>query len=273
MLMQSPSKTVAVVVPLYLRFNPSADEKLSLRHLTHFLGKYDKYMLAPQGLYVDYPGFKIRHFSKRFFGSANAHSKMVLSPELYESFLDYKYILMYHLDALVFSDQLLEWCETGFDLIGSPWIRHEDAPYKESIWGGKVGNTGFALFKVASFLKVLTSTRYAIDPEYYVNEALKTDRVSKRLVLKSKSWLKRIRKFNNVQWEIKRTSWPCDYFWAFRAQHYCPGFNIASVDLALRFGFECVPRYCFELTNQTLPFGCHAWARYDREFWEPYLLK
>jgi hypothetical protein len=32
------------------------------------------------------------------------------------------------------------------------------------------------------------------------------------------------------------------------------------------------PRLCFELNGRKLPFGCHAWQRYDRGFWEPYLL-
>jgi hypothetical protein len=64
-----------------------------------------------------------------------------------------------------------------------------------------------------------------------------------------------------------------DQFFANRAIHYYPEFKISSVETALRFAFECVPRYCFALNNYTLPFGCHAWHKYDREFWEPYLLK
>lgn len=276
MLIQPASKIVAVVVPLHMQFNPSADEELSLRHLTHFLGKYDKYMLAPQGLCVDYPGFKVKHFSKRWFGSAKAHGKMQLSPEFYKSFLDYKYILIYHLDALVFSDQLLEWCKADFDLIAPPWVAHEDAPHKiDGKLAGKVGNGGFALYKVASFLKVLNSSRYAVDPEFYEKEASKIKNGPKRWVLKAKSWVKRFKRFNNLQWEMTRgdIEKDADIWWATRAQHYYPEFKIAPVDVALRFGFECVPRYCFELTHHTLPFGCHAWQRYDREFWEPFLLK
>ncbi len=64
-----------------------------------------------------------------------------------------------------------------------------------------------------------------------------------------------------------------DYFWADEAVRYCPEFKVASLDVGLRFAFEVAPRRCFELNNGTLPFGCHAWPRYDRAFWEPYLLK
>lgn len=84
----------------------------------------------------------------------------------------------------------------------------------------------------------------------------------------------RFRGFNNVRWELSRWHLPSEErFIANRAIHYYPAFKIAPLEVALRFAFECVPRYCFEKNNFTLPFGCHAWAKYDREFWEPYLLE
>lgn len=272
--MQPTCKTVAVVVPLSMNNTFSADEELSLRHLVHFLGKYDKYFIAPQGLCVDIQGFKIKYFDKQYFGSAMAHTKLMLSHEFYESFLDYKYILNCHLDALAFSDQLLEWCNADFDYIAPPWIPHEDAPYKKDghFWG-KVGNGGFSLRKIESFLKVLKSREYSIDPKAYGANLPLAKSVSGRLINQAKRLVKYVKKMNDLQWELRKNRLPEDYFWANRAQHYYPEFKIAPVDVALRFGFECVPRYCFELTNHTLPFGCHAWQKYDREFWEPFLLK
>ena len=271
---QSAPKTVAVVVPLSMRDKLTSDENLSLRHLVHFLGKYDKYLIAPQGLCVDIQGFNIKYFNKRFFGSGMAHTKLMLSHEFYESFLDYKYILNYHMDALVFSDQMLEWCNADFDYIAPPWIPHEDAPYKkDGYFAGKVGNGGFSLRKIESFLKVLTSRKYSIEPKSYGAHLPVAKSRFERLTLQGKRLLKHVKKINNLQWELRNYQHPEDYFWANRAQHYYPEFNIAPVDVALRFAFECVPGYCFELTNQTLPFGCHAWQRYDREFWEPFLLK
>ena len=274
MAIKPESKMVAIVVPLSSRIDLTPDEQISLRHLNHFLGKYDKYMLAPEGRRVDSPGFEIKHFSDRFFGSAEAHRMLQLSPQFYQAFQEYKYILMYHLDALVFSDQLMEWCATDFDLIAAPWIEHEDAPYHGSpYWEGKVGNGGFSLYKIASFLKVLNSSEYSIDPMLYGAE-LNTVRFGpKWWVVRAKRILKHWKRVNGVQWEVSRSDRPSDGFYANRAQHYYPEFKIVPVDRALRFGFECVPRYCFELTNHTLPFGCHAWPRYDRAFWEPYLLK
>lgn len=274
MAMQPASKTVAVVVPLSNRVDLTSDEQISLRHLNHFLGKYDKYMLAPKSLSVDHSGFEIKRFSDGFFGSAEAHKQLLLSKLFYKAFLEYKYILMYHLDALVFSDQLMEWCDTDLDLIAAPWIEHVDAPYHgDPIWEGKVGNGGFALCKVESFLKVLSSTRYSIDPKLYGKTCSQSGFGPRRWVVEATKLLKYWKRVNNVQWETARGTLPSDYFWTNRANHYYSEFKIASVETALRFAFECVPRDCFERTNHTLPFGCHAWPRYDRKFWEPYLLK
>ena len=63
-----------------------------------------------------------------------------------------------------------------------------------------------------------------------------------------------------------------DHFWANRATHYFPKFRVAPLEIAIKFAFECVPRYCYQLNGKQLPFGCHAWNRYDREFWEPFLM-
>ena len=63
-----------------------------------------------------------------------------------------------------------------------------------------------------------------------------------------------------------------EHFWANRAKHYYPQFKIAPVETALRFAFESVPSYCFEENNRNLPFGCHAWPYYDKDFWKPHLI-
>lgn len=63
-----------------------------------------------------------------------------------------------------------------------------------------------------------------------------------------------------------------DFFWATQAVKYLPSFRVATVEEALKFAFEGAPRKCFEMNGRRLPFGCHAWARYDRAFWEPFLV-
>ena len=35
-----------------------------------------------------------------------------------------------------------------------------------------------------------------------------------------------------------------------------------------KISFETEPRICFKRNKYRLPFACHAWARYDLEFWK-----
>jgi len=264
------SKMVAVVVPLSNRPELTPDEVISLRHLTRFLGKYDKFVVSPKSLKVDYPGFEIKRFSDRFFGSTEAHKRLSFSPNFYNAFKDYKYMLMYHLDALVFSDQLMEWCSTDLDYIGAPFIKCGDSPWVKV---PRVGNSGLSLRKVESFLKIFNSRDYSNDPDDYWREFCQSRTLYSRYLNLPRKYLKRLRMFNGVRWHLSRWEGNDDKFFADQAKHYYPEFMIAPFDVGLRFAFEVAPSLSFEMNGRKLPFGCHAWPKYDRGFWEPYLLK
>ena len=56
----------------------------------------------------------------------------------------------------------------------------------------------------------------------------------------------------------------------FRSQHapfFLDRYRLPTPKLALGFAFEARPRTAFEMTGGSLPFGCHAWSRMDRQFW------
>jgi Protein of unknown function (DUF5672) len=266
-------KLVAVVVPLSNRAELNQDEKISMRHLVHFLGKYDKYLVIPPNLDVSYQDFRNTSFPDRFFGSIKAHCQLLLSSLFYEAFSGYKYILIYHLDALVFSDQLAHWCDRDYDYVGPPWIQVDDAPYADMpIYAGKVGNGGFSLRKVDSFLKVINSSILYQNPSEYWQLNYASRSFMTRTLNYPKKLLKRFNRWNNVRHEIDKFPHNEDCFWVNRATHYYPEFKIPSVDTALHFGFEYAPDVCFEKIG-ALPFGCHAWPKYNRAFWEPYLLE
>jgi hypothetical protein len=267
------NKLVAIVVPLSLQNQFSEAEIVSISHLLHYLKKYDKFFIAPPGSTISHPAFKKKYFDLKYFGSAEAHSKLLLSTIFYETFIEYEYILIYHLDALVFSDELSDWCRKGYDYIAAPWIKHEDAPYAGlPEFEGKTGNGGFSLRRVESFLKVLNSSKYFTDPDKYWRRFCKNKSAFKQFINLPRKYLMYLPQINNVKKEIKREGIIEDMFWSNRGSHYYPGFNIAPMNEALKFSFECVPRYCYEQNNYELPFGCHAWEKYDKEFWMPYLL-
>lgn len=266
------SKPVAIVVPTY-NAEFTADEKISLRHLTHFLDANDKFLVVPQSLDINLPGFQVRRFADEFFFDTATYSALMLSSSFYRTFAEYRYILIYQLDALVFSDQLSWWCETGLDYVGAPWLAGVGLNFVET---NTVGNGGFSLRRTESFLKVTESPGFEEEFARYRNalDAAKPAymqilNVPRKLTRRVLGRNKRRHASGGDPGDLLNE----DCFWSFRARKYFPEFRIASVPEALRFSFEVAPRRCYELNNWQLPFGCHAWAKYDREFWEPFLLK
>ncbi len=272
--MESNKKLVAIVVPMSNRVELTQEEEISKRHLIHHLNNYDKYLLVPDNLEISFPGFQNINLSPKYFGNIDAHNSLLLSEIYYESFSEYEFLLVYHLDSLVFSDQLIEWCERGFDFIGAPWIKHKDARYSgNKAFEGKVGNGGFCLKRVESFLKVFSSSELSVDPEKYWQNYCSSRSKLVQILNYPRKIMKQFGFRNNSKWERINYRYSEEHFITNRAEHYYSDFKIADVKTALKFSFECVPRYCFEQNNYHLPFGCHAWHKYDRSFWEPYLLK
>lgn len=270
---REPFDVVAVIIPTY-KERLSPEEEVSFRHLKHWLGEYDKYLVIPEGLKINIEDFSVIQFGTYFFTSIASYSKLLLSTHFYESFSKYKYILIYQLDCLVFSNQLLKWCEAGYDYIGAPWFKSKENPSKGF---SRVGNGGLSLRKVESFLRVIDSKRYLEEPISYWRNIFSTPLDDIQSLTLPKRYIKKVRVLRDirrgVKWYTDHYTLNEDHFWSDRAKLFYPDFKIAPVDVALRFSFERFPRYCYEQNNHQLPFGCHAWAKWDREFWEPYLLK
>ncbi len=259
--------SVAVVVPIYRR-DLLPDEQQSLRHLDAYLESYDRFFVAPESLDPRRRRFEVMPFPDHYFESIASYSRLLLSTSFYQRFESYRFILIYQLDSLVFSDSLAEWCEVGWDYIGAPWLADPADP-KRGL--SRVGNGGFSLRRVGACLKVLESEGTRGKRSSFFRDLLRAplpDLAPYRL-------LKRIRVLSEarrgVEWYTARYSLNEDHFWSDRARLFSPDFRIAPVAAALAFAFEQAPRYCFARGDGRLPFGCHAWSRWDRTFWEPYL--
>ncbi|NQT91084.1 MAG: hypothetical protein HQ558_07510, partial [Candidatus Omnitrophica bacterium] len=150
------TKSICIVTPFY-KEAITRDEEISLKHLRHFLGRYDRCLVAPEGLKLDYPDFSIKRFDAGFFEDIPSYTRLLLSREFYEAFAGYKHILIYQFDCLAFSDELMRWCEMGYDYMGGPWLRSKKEPQRGF---SRVGNGGLSLRRVESFLKVIDSQRY-----------------------------------------------------------------------------------------------------------------
>ena len=261
------ARQVAILVPVH-RASLDADERISLRHLERFLGRYDRYLILPSSLKLAMTGFEVERFPDEFFRSHFDYSRLFLDKRLYRRFAHYEYVLVYQLDCLVFADELEQWCAMGYDYIGAV---HEIEGVQ------MVGNGGFSLRRVAGCLSALESKRQMIAPGAHWQKYWAHRPRHIRAINLPRRYLKYLRAFNGVDWEIRHdrrsaTAWPEDWFWSLKAEKYNRAFRKPGVDEAHRFAFFGEPRICFETIGR-LPFGCHAWARVDRAFWEPHLLQ
>jgi hypothetical protein len=274
-------RLVAVVTPV-VKFPLSADEAVSLRHLREYLGGFDRYIIGPRKLPKDFSDFKLRPFAAKYFMGVYDYNRLLLTEKFYRAFTEYEYILIYQLDCLVFANNLADWCERGWDYVGAPWLRDRQDPAKG--FSG-VGNGGFSLRKVKAALSVFGSKQIVDDPNELAHragrakllyEGLKWAPPLQRLFVKIKRSLHRRGYHNDVHRfarELADVRHHEDYFWAFESSKFLSEFRIPEPQEALGFSFEMAPRYCFEVNGGRLPFGCHAWSKYDRKFWEPFLLK
>lgn len=264
--------SVAVVVPVY-REALSPDEEYAVRHLRRHLGHYDCYQTSPQSLGLRIAGLKIKKYDDQWFTGVESYSKLLLSKWFYEDFADYDYILIYQLDCLVFRDELQWWCEQGYDYIGAPLFKVRGEP--DSGFSG-ASNGGFSLRKVRSFLKVLNSKRYLEEKVSFLADVFHKPFVEVRPLPRAQGLKKRVQVARELRQGVEKYavtySLNEDHFWSGRATYFHPGFRMAPAEVALGFAFEDAPRYCFERNGRKLPFGCHAWAKHDRAFWESFLI-
>jgi len=276
-----PERLVAVVTPV-AKLPLSAEEQISLRHLREYLGRFDRYIIGPKSLPKEFSDFALRPFPARYFTDRFGYNRLLLMEKFYRAFAEYEYILIYQLDCLVFARNLDEWCRKDWDYVGAPWLTNIEDPTQGF---SAVGNGGLSLRRVRSALGVLTSKQLLEDPKergvktgrrsQLIYERLESAPRLKRMIVAGKTFLHRCGYHNNVRWLTRKLAeWKHheDLFWAFEAPKIVTHFRIPAPHEALEFSFELAPRYCFQVNSGRLPFGCHAWSRYDREFWEPFLL-
>jgi hypothetical protein len=268
--------TRRIVVPIY-QTELSSDEEISLGSIRRHLGSYGICFVAPESLVLNsiiQSGESVERFPDEFFCGIDGYNRLLKSSLFYSRFQSYEYILIAQLDCLIFSSNLNEWMDRGWDYLAAPWFKGFSEDHAAGLW--RVGNGGLSLRKVASYLRVLRQP--VIDGSIYPrwgHYAWKPPLESMELGLYQKvSALHGINPFaqqHSVEDELRKFPYNEDVFWAIEASKFDPSFQVAPAEAALPFAFEVSPRWSLEQTKGKLPFGCHAWTRYERKFWEEVL--
>ena len=258
-----------MVIPIY-KVMPDTVEKISLGRVLNVLKLYDIIFVYPKSLslnfYLDffegfnfYPNFK--SFNDDYFNGIAGYNKLMLSYEFYERFAQYDYMLLYQLDAIVFSDQLDYWCDQGYDYIGAPWFEHYGENNSKFRMSRYAGNGGLSLRKVDSTLELL---RRAEGVQY--NPLKEQKFLEKRWYLKA--FFMYLTRRMTLREAIDRRPLFEDAVISKYLPDYFSDYRVAPPDVASKFAFECYPSYLYKINNDELPFGCHAFLRHEPEFWE-----
>jgi hypothetical protein len=256
--------TACVVIP-YFRTELRAYEQISLARCFDILGTHAITLIVPSSLKVDSTlasrsDLAIETFSDDFFEGVAGYNRLMLSDEFYARFEKFDYMLIYQLDAFVFSDQLLAWCKRGYDYIGAPWfltpqmptplddIRisarrllyrwinrpdHHNPGIHHAQYMYSVGNGGFSLRKVAAMRESLAALPSVADRYRDPSKPLLHE----------------------------------DMFFSVEANRYLRRVKTPSYREAVGFAWELQPALAAKLNGGNLPFGCHAWNKTHRSEW------
>jgi glycosyltransferase involved in cell wall biosynthesis len=285
------NRSATVVVPIYKNFQElDQSEITSLNQCLKIFCTKPICLIGPPTIkwsqYITYfnresKTVEVKIFDSGFFTSLKGYNKLMISIEFYKRFNDFKYILIYQLDAYVLKDELNYWCEKGYDYIGAPWSGIHSYEGKRLLG---VGNGGFSLRNLRSSIKLLKELRVIEILEEY--ESFNWKGIIPRLpvIIKSILTAKIPSKFES------NYSYQEDVFWCIAAPNRVNNFSsnsiilqflakcfvkkifkIAPESIASKFSFETKAAELYELNNRKLPFGCHAWEKYEPEFWKRFI--
>ena len=256
-------KSVVVVVHIYKK-KLDENERVSLIQLRKKLYKqYEICVITHEEVLKEvkqnplFQGYNIKIFPKKFF-TLQGYNKFMKLPDFYLSFKDFDYMLTYQTDCLVFKKSLDYWIKKKYDYVGAPWFVLGD---KKNIKFLAVGNGGLSLRKIGTFIEV---TKEASKTKNKIKIFLK-NLIPSVPVLYHKLFVSRDYPAYHIGCRNE------DIFYSYVAKQLVKDFKIANYKYSLAFSFEKHPAFCLKENKNELPFGCHAFQKYGKEFWMKFI--
>ncbi len=257
-----------VIIPVYKPvIHPY--EQISLLHAHQYLSRYRLVTIQPESLHYSLPGLDPVTFPDHFFQGRDGYNQLMLSAKFYERFQQHSHMLIYQLDALVFRDELMDWCAMEIDYIGASWYpdlikkyEHMDWPYASK----GCGNGGFSLRRVEAFLRHLSNRKPV---QQQITKEIESRNLAEATLLARYQQYLDPTQYNNHE------SLNEDVYFGVFAPIFDHAFRVALPEMGDRFSFEYAPNGLYQKNGGHIPFGCHAWYKFPDsiEFWTPYLLQ
>ena len=257
-----------VVVPVH-RPEPTVDEAFGIQRCGQILVDHPITFILPDSLSgLAYqrliPNARLCRVPAKWMASVKSYNRMIIRPSFYSLFKGYTHLLIHEPDALVFADQLLYWCRQSFDYIGAPWFEGFSNPASDAPVIG-IGNSGFSLIRISAIQRFLLSRDRWISRKLVLWQIYCLLR-GQHCRYPLSSLLRMLGSAGSVVGAHRVLEDHCDGFISEWASRIRPSLRLASVEQALHFAWEVSPRRCSELIHGQLPFGVHAWRRYDPDF-------
>lgn len=253
---------VAVIVPIYTA-ELSDTEKKNLSNNLKVLSDRQFIFIKPQSLMIDLNSFlpcltghkniRVSEFDDNYFSSVNGYNRLLLSQMFYQRFIQYKYVLICQLDAFVFRNDLQKWLDRGYDYLGAPWTATEESTFIKMTRSGRISS----LLKAGAYFNKMIFGK----KDFRIGNG----GLSLRKVKKCLSVLRILGSYAR-KWRENE-----DIFWAVLVPQLLYFFKIPNMTEVLGFAFEKEPEELYKSNNRQLPFGCHAYEKYNPEFWAKFI--
>lgn len=204
-----------------------------------------------ESLVGKYPQVGIVQVSSDWLGIRRGilgYNEMMLSEKFYHLFYNYEFLLICHVDAWVFHDDLKRWESQDVDHVAAPWpmppsynrypkklyyiLRTSLCQSSHYLLFNHVGNGGFSLRRVQSFIKICHNRKS--DIEHFKAHA--------------------------------KGSRNEDVFWSL----YAKELRTPSAEEAYSFAFDCKPHLAYKMNNEQLPMAAHGYNRIC-SFWKKFI--
>lgn len=226
---------VVIGIPIY-KDSLNEYENISLQQLNRVLWRYPKMFIAPSSLSfdygVEYSDWEIERFPDKYFKNTDSYSELLMSDLFYQRLYNYDFLLIYQLDAFVFSDELERICLKGYDYIGAP------LPSMVPDWGKlkiSVGNGGLSLRNIEKSLMCVKNKKYICMENEFSNRLLRAE----------------------------------DLFFSYCGVNPNVDFRVPDRREAEEFAVDFNVRGSYLRLAHQLPFGCHGWYLRSYDIWKP----
>lgn len=267
----NPQINPAILIPMHKQ-EPSLEEMTSLVQCQKVLGNYPIYLLHPQGMSTKtyeaiFPTLKTLTAPSKSMASITAYNSLMISPFIFNALASHSHILIHEPDAIVLKNDLHYWCEQNIDYIGAPWFSSDAI---EDLQLKATGNFGLSLINTNA-----VNTFFSNNPRWFSSSMIFRELIRgiRGKVGAFDRALKSIGPSGKVSGAHRLYHDHCDIFWSYLAPKVAPDFKVAPPEQSIRFSWETSPKKCLSICKGELPFGIHAWPKYDLELLQPLFIQ